>query len=275
MSLDLDARQRAMLAEMQVPVWWPAAVKEAAPEPAAAPDPVAVAVAGESAAPAPVRAGMQSLAQAIQSAPELIAASAGITSASGQKSIESADLPIAGDVAAMDMATLRAAWRACLASRPLAVAEGASPDWLVLGEALAIGDDLAGTPFVGDAGLLLANMLYAAGIQPRSPQRSAQLTSVQKLRAAELADADPLVQSAPYLARHVTLLQPKLILALGPFAAQLLLRDSTPLGQLRGRVHRYLGVPVVVSYAPATLLRNPAEKAKAWADLCLAMSASA
>jgi DNA polymerase len=272
MSLDLDARQRAMLAEMQVPVWWPAAEVPvaAAPTPARAAPPVAVAAPAPE-APAPARSGMHSLAEVMQNAPELIAARAGITSAGAGKDSESSG----ADLGDADMAALRAAWSACQASRALGAAVGASPDWLVLGEALAISDDPASAPFVGDAGVLLDNMLRAVGIRAQAPLRSAQLTSVLKMRPAEQPDADPLAFNAPYLERHVRLLQPRLILALGPFAAQLLLRDATPLGQLRGRVHRYQEVPVVVSYAPATLLRNPAEKAKAWADLCLAMSASA
>jgi DNA polymerase len=270
MSLDLDARQRAMLAEMQVPVWWPAAEVPVAAAPARAAPPVAVAAPAPE-APAPARSGMHSLAEAMQNAPELVAARAGITSAGAGKDSESSG----ADLGDADMVALRAAWSACQASRALGAAVGASPDWLVLGEALAISDDPASAPFVGDAGVLLDNMLRAVGIRAQAPLRSAQLTSVVKMRPAEQPDADPLAFNAPYLERHVRLLQPRLILALGPFAAQLLLRDATPLGQLRGRVHRYQGVPVVVSYAPATLLRNPAEKAKAWADLCLAMSASA
>ena len=274
MSLDLDARQRAMLAEMQVPVWWPAAevpARAAAPVAVAAPVPAPPPVAAPSPeAPAPARSGIHSLAEAMQNAPELIAARAVITSAGAGKDSESAG----ADLGDADQAALRAAWSACQASRVLGAAAGASPDWLVLGEALGISDDPASAPFVGDAGVLLDNMLRAVGIRAQAPLRSAQLTSVLKTRLADQPDGDPLVFNAPHLERHVRLLQPRLILALGPFAVQLLLRDATPLGQLRGRVHRYQGVPVVVSYAPATLLRNPAEKAKAWADLCLAMSAS-
>jgi DNA polymerase len=85
-----------------------------------------------------------------------------------------------------------------------------------------------------------------------------------------------MLQCEPYLRRQVELLQPRIILALGRFAVQALLHDSvpdvatTPLGKLRGQVHHYHGVPVIVSYHPAYLLRTPLDKAKAWADLCLA-----
>jgi DNA polymerase len=241
MSLDLDSRQRAMLAEMHSPVWWP----ETAAEPVAEPLP-----------PAAPRAAPHSIAQVLERTPELIATRADNTSASSLKSTE--------NTATLD-------WPAAVASVWLNAAPGGPADWLVLGEALGIADDAA-RPFGTPEAQLLGNMLHAVGITP-APQDgapSACITSVQKLRLTD--NADPVADSAPHLRRAVALLQPKVILALGPFAAQLLLQDSTPLGQLRGRVHRYHGVPVVVSYHPATLLRNRPEKAKAWADLCLALS---
>nr|WP_315245183.1 uracil-DNA glycosylase [uncultured Albidiferax sp.] len=246
MSLDLDPRQRAMLAEMNSPVWWP----QTEPEP--------VAVAAPS--PAPHKSAPQSIAQVLERTPELIAAPAHSISASGIKSIE--------NTATLD-------WPAAIASVWLNAAPGGPADWLVLGEALGIADDAARPFAVPDApeAQLLGNMLHAVGIAPAHKQGapSACITSVQKLRLD--ANADPVADSAPHLRRAVALLQPKVILALGPFAAQLLLQDNTPLGQMRGRVHRYHGVPVVVSYHPATLLRNRPEKAKAWVDLCLALGA--
>ena len=168
------------------------------------------------------------------------------------------------------MAAATLDWPAAVASVWLNAAPGGPADWLVLGEALGIANDPA-QPFGVPEAQLLGNMLHAVGITPapRDGAPSACITSVQKLRLTDTAD--PLADNAPHLRRAVALLQPKVILALGPFAAQLLLQDSTPLGQLRGRVHRYHGVPVVVSYHPATLLRNRPEKAKAWADLCLAL----
>jgi DNA polymerase len=75
----------------------------------------------------------------------------------------------------------------------------------------------------------------------------------------------------PFLARQVALVKPRLILAMGRFAVQALLKTTEPIGRLRGQVHHYEGVPVIVTYHPAYLLRNPIDKAKAWADLCLAM----
>jgi DNA polymerase len=246
MSLDLDTRQRAMLAEMHSPVWWPETLAAPVAEPVAAPVPP----------PAAPKSAPQSIAQVLDQTPELIATPAHEISASGIKSTENS-------------ATLD--WPAAVASVWLNAAPGGPADWLVLGEALGIADDAA-RPFGVPEAQLLGNMLHAVGITPahKDGAPSACITSVQKLRLD--ANADPVADSAPHLRRTVALLQPKVILALGPFAAQLLLEGSMPLGQMRGRVHRYHGVPVVVSYHPATLLRNRPEKAKAWADLCLALS---
>jgi DNA polymerase len=82
--------------------------------------------------------------------------------------------------------------------------------------------------------------------------------------------AEELAACEPFLLRQIELLQPRIILALGAFAIKALLRSDEPVGRLRGRLHQYQGVPVVVSYHPAYLLRQPLEKAKAWEDLCLA-----
>ena len=80
-----------------------------------------------------------------------------------------------------------------------------------------------------------------------------------------------MAQCAPYLQRQIELLQPKVILAMGRFAIQSLLQTTEPIGKLRGRMHQYHGVPVIATYHPAYLLRNLPDKAKAWADLCLAV----
>ena len=170
-----------------------------------------------------------------------------------------------------------------------AAADGAAPqvDWLIVGEAPGENEDLAGEPFVGQAGKLLDNMLLAIGLQRGDDaptragvSRSLFITNVLKCRPPANRNPDPaeVAQCEPYLKRQVELLQPKMILALGKFAAQSLLQDSVPevqkipLGKLRGQVFRYLGVPVVVSYHPAYLLRSLGDKAKAWDDLCLAQA---
>ena len=83
-------------------------------------------------------------------------------------------------------------------------------------------------------------------------------------------EPDELARCEPFLMRQIELIRPRIILAMGRFAVQSLLRSSEPIGKLRGRVHRYQGVPLVVTYHPAYLLRNLADKARAWDDLCLA-----
>jgi len=244
MSLDLDPRQRAMLAEMHSPVWWPAALAQ----PVAVPTPL----------PVPPKAAAQSIAQILQKTPALIATQANSVSAIALKEVE---IPQPLD------------WPAAVASVWLNAVPGGPADWLVLGEALGIGADPA-RPFGVPEAQLLGNMLHAVGITPAHQEAapSACITSVQKPPPTPAqGHTHPSADNAAHLRRIVDLLQPKVILALGPFAAQLVLQDNMPLGQMRGRVHRYHGVPVVVSYHPATLLRNRPEKARAWADLCLAL----
>ena len=145
-------------------------------------------------------------------------------------------------------------------------------DWLIVGEAPGESEDLQGEPFVGQAGLLLDNMLKALGLNRR---QKVYIANVLKCRPPGNRNPEPqeVAQCAPFLRRQVQLLQPRIILAMGRFAVQALLESNEPIGKLRGTVHRYNGVPLVVTYHPAYLLRNLADKAKAWADLCLAREA--
>lgn len=152
--------------------------------------------------------------------------------------------------------------------------------WLVVGEAPGENEDLQGEPFVGQAGALLDNMLKAIGLNRQGTgAQGVYIANVLKCRPPANRNPQPeeVLQCEPYLRRQVALQQPQIILALGRFAAQSLLQHSVPdvatlpLGRLRGQVHNYEGVPVVVSYHPAYLLRTPQDKAKTWADLCLAM----
>lgn len=156
-------------------------------------------------------------------------------------------------------------------------------DWLIVGEAPGENEDLQGEPFVGQAGRLLDNMLKALGLSRQAqgaPEASVYILNVLKCRPPGNRNPQPeeLLQCAPFLERQVALLQPKIIVAMGRFAMQSLLKDtvpqveSMPLGKLRGQIYSYRGIPVVVTYHPAYLLRSLAEKAKAWADLCLALS---
>lgn len=130
------------------------------------------------------------------------------------------------------------------------------PDWLVIGDADDDDADLKREPFAGDAGVLLDNMLKALG--------------VSRGKRVHLAHVTKHAQGDPELRQRVEQLQPKVILAMGRFAVQALLATEEPIGRLRGRNHEFAGVPLFVTYAPAYLLRNLPDKARAWADLCLA-----
>ncbi|MCW8917340.1 MAG: uracil-DNA glycosylase [Gammaproteobacteria bacterium] len=142
-------------------------------------------------------------------------------------------------------------------------------EWMVIGEAPGADEDQQGEPFVGKAGQLLNAMLHALGLK----RQQVYIANVLKCRPPN--NRDPLPEEAAacaaYLQRQIALVQPKVILVVGRIAAQNLLKVATPIGKLRGTVHRYQGqIPLVVTYHPAYLLRSPSEKRKAWDDLCLA-----
>ncbi|WP_250533804.1 uracil-DNA glycosylase family protein [Caballeronia sp. AZ10_KS36] len=142
-------------------------------------------------------------------------------------------------------------------------------DWMLIGEAPGENEDKQGEPFVGQAGKLLDNMLHALGL---SRESNVYIANVIKCRPPgnRNPELDEVARCEPYLQRQVELVKPKIIVALGRFAAQSLLKSEASIAALRGRVHEYRGVPVVVTYHPAYLLRSLPDKAKAWADLCLA-----
>jgi DNA polymerase len=149
-----------------------------------------------------------------------------------------------------------------------------SAHWMIVGEAPGEQEDRQGEPFVGKSGQLLDNMLRAIGLTrtPAEPERQVYIANTIKCRPPgnRNPEADELAQCEPFLVRQIQLVQPKIILAMGRFAVQSLLRSSEPIGRLRGRVHHFEGVPLIVTYHPAYLLRNLADKARAWDDLCLA-----
>ena len=154
--------------------------------------------------------------------------------------------------------------------------------WMIVGEAPGEQEDLKGEPFVGPAGQLLDRMLAALdltraesaadGEPALSPEHQVYVANTLKCRPPRNRNPEPeeLARCEPYLHRQIELLRPRLILAMGRFAVQRLLRTDEAIGRLRGRVHHHQGIPVIVTYHPAYLLRNPIDKAKAWADLCLA-----
>lgn len=186
-------------------------------------------------------------------------------------------------VASMDWSALRDAVAACTACR---LCEGRRntvfgvgherAHLMVVGEAPGEQEDRQGEPFVGAAGKLLDRMLAALQLsrEPGPPERQVFIANTLKCRPPGNRNPEPdeMVKCEPYLKRQLALVQPKVILAMGRFAVQALLRSSEPIGRLRGRVHTYEGVPLVVTYHPAYLLRNLPDKARAWDDLCLAAS---
>lgn len=144
-----------------------------------------------------------------------------------------------------------------------------SARWMIIGEAPGAEEDRRGEPFVGRAGQLLDAMLNAAGFA-RSDVFIANVLKCRPPNNRDPSNAEA-AACAPYLARQIELVRPDLILAVGRIAAQRLLESTDPLGKLRGRVHAHAsGVPVVVTYHPAYLLRSPSQKRKAWEDLLFA-----
>ena len=143
-------------------------------------------------------------------------------------------------------------------------------DWMVIGEAPGASEDQQGEPFVGRAGLLLNEMLRAIGLA----REQVFIANILKCRPPNNRDPQAAEVEAceSFLKRQIALLQPKLILAVGRVAAQNLLKVTTPVGKLRGQRHEYEGIPLVVIYHPAYLLRSPLEKRKAWDDLCFALN---
>ena len=141
-------------------------------------------------------------------------------------------------------------------------------DFMCVGEAPGANEDETGQPFVGQAGALLTKILAAIDLT----REQVFITNVLKHRPPGNRNPEPeeVAACSPYLVRQIQLVKPKVILALGTFAAQTLLDTKTPIGKLRGAVHRYYGIPLVVTYHPAALLRNPAWKRPTWEDVQLA-----
>jgi uracil-DNA glycosylase len=142
-------------------------------------------------------------------------------------------------------------------------------DWMLIGEAPGAEEDRLGDPFVGQAGKLLDNMLAAIELERGA---NVYIANVLKCRPPGNRNPEPdeVAKCTPHLTKQIELIQPKLILAMGRFAAQTLLNTDASIASLRGKLHRYAGVPLIVTYHPAYLLRSLPDKAKAWADLVFA-----
>lgn len=280
-------RQVGMLREMGVQHFWP-------PEPEAAPQPAAVAAAGSRLDLVAPEAGHAPTSAAI---PPATAAAVAIapprpTPPVAREPFQTVSAALASatpellgkrpeGVASMDWPELRQTVAGCVACglckgrRQTVFGVGhEQARWMIIGEAPGEQEDKRGEPFVGRAGQLLDRMLMAVGLTRAEDSADQQVYIANVIKCRPPGNRNPLpeevAQCEPYLVRQVQLVQPRLILAMGRFAVQSILRSSEPIGKLRGRVHEYQGVPVVVTYHPAYLLRNPADKALSWDDLCLA-----
>ncbi|MHB8624285.1 MAG: uracil-DNA glycosylase [Sulfuricaulis sp.] len=178
-------------------------------------------------------------------------------------------------ISTMDWPELEAAVRACTkcslqATRTQTVfgVGDRSAKWMFIGEAPGADEDRLGEPFVGRAGQLLNSMFFALGLK----REEVYIANVLRCRPPGNRDPlpDEVMQCEPYLVRQIELIKPRLIVALGRHAAHSLLRSEIPLGKLRGQQLSYHGTPLIVTYHPAYLLRNPEDKRKVWDDLCLA-----
>ena len=154
------------------------------------------------------------------------------------------------------------------ATNPVPGEGNPAADFMVVGEAPGATEDETGKPFVGRAGQLLTQILAAIQLT----REDVFICNVLKHRPPGNRNPEPdeVRACSPYLIRQIELIKPKVILALGTFSAQTLLETKIPIGKLRGQIHQYHGVPVVVTYHPAALLRNPAWKRPTWEDVQLA-----
>ncbi|GKT23249.1 uracil-DNA glycosylase family protein [Acidovorax sp. SUPP3334] len=253
MSLDLDARQRAMLAEMGITVWAPAAAPAASPEPAA-PSPAAPPqdggrppLAAPSADPRPVSAPPAVARPAHRAAPVAPAASVAA--------------PAAREDSAATTAAMHPARPLYPQADPSMVPAELGSGWLVLAESAT-----PEAPLTGDAGKLLDNMLRAMRLHhhPRVFFAAVQRTGAGAPGEAGIAQA---------LQEALDTLRPAMVLVLGLGAARAVLESREPLGRLRANAHALAdGTPAIVTYDPAYLLRAPEAKAAAWADLCRALA---
>ena len=285
MSLALDTRQRAMLQEMGVTVWQPE------PEVFAETETIdAIQYVAEKPQIAINKIALQAIntpSTEINVPPRAVSEKPPAHLPTKQPATPVVALqPMPAGLQEMDWSTLQQTAQTCQACQLCTGRKGivfGTPaseqpaDWLIVGDPPTESDEAAGTAFTGESGVLLGNMLKAMGLNVAQ----VTLTPAVKCRSeGQSTGAQELAQCEAYLRRQVALSRPKMILAMGRYAAQALLAQTVsnpvpPLGQLRGVVHSYQGIPVVVTYSPANLLRSPADKAKAWADLCLAKASLA
>ncbi|MGL4668202.1 MAG: uracil-DNA glycosylase [Saezia sp.] len=281
--IEIDARQQAMLKEMGIRLPWRTASSEGAPEaatlaPSAQPvRPPHVPQASSSASvppPADIKRQITSLLTPKPAPEQALAPSS--------PKIDSEHLQIrAQQIAHMSLTELEDAARQCqscdlcTSRQQVAFSAGISTaEWMIIGEAPGEQEDKQGQPFVGPAGQLLDRMLAQLNLSrtPTEQQKPVYIANVLKCRPPRNRNPEPeeMAMCAPFLKRQIELVQPKVILVVGRFAVQTLLNTQEAIGRLRGQVHHYNGIPAIVTYHPAYLLRNPVDKRKSWEDLCLA-----
>ena len=189
-------------------------------------------------------------------------------------------LSIGGDAVSGlgELATIEAVAKAIAVCKACSLYEGAThpvpgegnpnAGFVIVGEAPGEKEDESGRPFVGQSGQLLEKILGAINFK----REDVFICNVLKHRPPGNRNPAPdeIKACSPFLLRQLELLKPKVILALGTFASQTLLQTTTPIGKLRGQVHRFYGVPLIVTYHPAALLRNPSWKRPTWEDVQLA-----
>ena len=280
----LDERQRSMLDAMGIHVWLPEPERVAQLAPASV-----AAVKNDQNQPV---AGIKSASIAIKSivptpapsiaAPNVQASTVRTPRASGIEQMSWPSLQqTVQDCQACALCESRKNTVFGVGQTPFEDSQVPQVDWLIVGEAPGEQEDLQGEPFVGPAGKLLDNMLAAMKIgkdgKALSRSEGVYIANVLKCRPPANRNPSPeeVAMCEPYLARQIELLRPKIIVAMGKFAISSLTGSNDPVGKLRGRVHTLkhatYQAPVIVTYHPAYLLRNLPDKAKAWADLLLAM----
>jgi len=268
LAVPVSAVQKAWLSAMGVDVPW--IVSEPAPQK----KPVAAQTDGPSAPPAPSAPSAQPTSAA---SPNSLTDALALAKAQTAIEAKANAAPAKVDLSGLSLAALREKITPCRAcglceNRIHAVAgEGAeAPDVLIVGEAPGEQEDSEGRPFVGRSGQLLSNMLKAIGLD-----RSSQVFITNVIKCRPPANRNPrqeeIAACLPYLHQQIAVLQPKVVLAMGRFAAHALLNTSEPLQKLRQQNQVLSSVPgappVVVTYHPAYLLRRPVDKRLAWEDL--------
>lgn len=261
MSLNLDPRQRAMLDEMHIPFWWPEAPVEGASG-VGAPSQAVVLAPAQTPVQPPIPPSVRAAAVMPQQSSAPAAAPAVPVAPARPASPATSQAPVARPAAPAPgrvLAGAASAWR-LLPAQALYASPATPGGWLVVTEAIWPGDD----PLAEDGGpaaRLLDNMLRAMGLH-----KTPQVWAAGLARRAADEGAEPLAWADLLQAR-----QPHRVLLMGRTAAREALGTDEPLGRLRGRVHDLHGVPAVVTYDAPYLLRAQADKARAWADLCLAL----